>query len=140
MSQTVILAILGSTAAGAVMASVVTGLFSKRKLGAEATKIITDAAAGVVTTLREETTREREARQAAEARLEKVVADNKEAIEKMASAHVQEREQWRRVLQLHVAWDGLAIAKMGEIGVSLPPAPPLLPPSRLTDADGYPIG
>lgn len=42
-------------------------------------------------------------------------------------AHADEINEVRRVLQLHVAWDVIAIAKMAEVGIELPPAPPLLP-------------
>jgi len=99
----------------------VTGLFSKRKLGAEATDIITKAAAGVVTSMQGELDRQviryNEAAERYERDMARVMADHQEEIAEM-----------RRVLQLHVAWDAIAIAKMAEFGVELPPAPPLLPP------------
>ena len=117
----IIIAALGAGGFGAIIAAIVTGLFSKKKLGAEATEIITKAASGVVERLEAELAR----------RVEDMAAmrlEHKAEVEKITREHSDEREEWRRVLQLHVAWDAIAIAKMGEIGIELPPAPPLLPP------------
>lgn len=128
----IVVAALSAGGFGAIIAAVVSGLFSKRKLGAEATEIITKAAAGVVTDLRDEIDRVKAAR----------IGDNtehEETIREMAAAHVAERKEWQRVLQLHVAWDAIAISEMAKIGVDLPPAPPLTPARRYVDDDGFPI-
>jgi len=125
MSSELIVAILGAGGIGAVLAAIVTGLFSKRKLGAEATEIITKAAAGVVTNLQAEIDRQ------VELRLEQAAA-NTATIETLLKDHANEMDEVRRVLQLHVAWDSIAIARMAEVGIELPPAPPLLPPLGLT--------
>lgn len=122
MSAELIAAALGAGGIGAIAAAIVTGLFSKRKLGAEATEIITKAAAGVVTNLHAEIDRQVKARED-EARI------HRDAIERLISSHNRETAEVRRVLQLHVAWDAIAIARLGEVGVMLPPAPPLLPPT-----------
>lgn len=127
-----IIAILGAGGFGAIVAAIVTGLFSKKKLGAEAAEIISKAAAGVVTNLEAELTRQVKARESAQREHDAQMA-------KLAAAHVGEREEWRRVLQLHVAWDAIAIAKMAEFGVNLPPTPPLLPSTRHVDEEGYPL-
>lgn len=129
---TLIVGALGAGGLGAIVAAVVAGLFSRRKLGAEATEIITKAAAGVVMNLEAELTRQVRARQVAQ-------ADHDAALQDMASAHVAERAEWQRVLQLHVAWDAIVIAKMAELGHELPPAPPLLPAVRHVDETGHPI-
>jgi uncharacterized membrane protein YebE (DUF533 family) len=128
----IVVAALSAGGLGAILAAVVGGLFSKRKLGAEATEIITKAAAGVVTDLRSELDRIVLARKADQAEHEKT-------IEEMAAAHVKERGEFMRVLQLHVAWDAIAIAKLGELGVELPPAPPLTPARRFVDDQGHPL-
>lgn len=106
----IIIAALSAGGLGAIVAAIVAGLFSKKKLGAEATEIITKAAAGVVTNLQAEIDRQVQLR------------------EGLAMAHAAEMAEVRRVLQLHVAWDAIAIAKMAEVGIALPPAPPVLPP------------
>jgi Glu-tRNA(Gln) amidotransferase subunit E-like FAD-binding protein len=141
MTTEIIIAVLGAGGVGAILAAIIAGLFSKRKLGAEATEIITKAAAGVVTNLQDELIRQqglvtKVTQEAAieHARLaEQNQADRQDAQDKMkemAESHALEIEEVRRVLQLHVAWDAIAIAKMAEKGIDLPPAPPLLPARR----------
>jgi hypothetical protein len=123
MDSTVLVAILGTGGFSAIAAAVITGLFSKRKLGAEATQIIASAAASVVTDLRAEVDRQK-------AVTVDLVAEHKTHIETLMASHAEEIEEFRRVLQLHVAWDAIAIAEMAKMGVELPPAPPLLPARR----------
>lgn len=123
MSTDVVVAVLGTLGIGSVAGAIVAGLFSRKKLGADATKVITEAAAGVVADLRAELGRADDKVTRAEAKVAKLVL-----------AFEAERETWRRVLQLHVAWDAIAIAKVNAMckpGDELPPAPPLLPPSPL---------
>lgn len=128
MSPDAIIAVLGVGGLSAIIGAVVTGLFSKRKLGAEAADIITKAAAGVVTSLQTEVDRQERLR------IEQAAA-HEQAMDRLMRSHDFEMEEVRRVLQLHVAWDAIAIAKMSEIGVELPPAPPLLPRPRMDRVD-----
>ena len=121
MSAAVVAALLGAGGLGAIIAAIVTGLFSKRKLGAEATEIITKAAAGVVTNMQAEIDRQ-------VARNKELVSRHESDMDRVMTDHRREVAEMRRVLQLHVAWDAIAIAKMAEVGIELPPAPPLLPP------------
>lgn len=129
---TLLLTILSAGGGGAIIAAIVSGLFSKRKLGAEAAEIISKAAAGVVINLEADVARQIKAREASE-------TESRRRMDAMAAAHVAERSEWQRVLQLHVAWDALAIAKLAELDVELPPAPPLLPAQRHVDEAGYPL-
>jgi hypothetical protein len=131
-TTSIIVTALSAGGVGAVLAAIVAGLFSKKKLGAEATEIITKAAAGVVSDLRAELDRVIAAR-----RSDTQIHDTEMLA--MAQAHAKERAAWRRVLQLHVAWDAIAIAKLGEIGINLPPAPPLSPAERFVGDDGFPL-
>lgn len=119
----VIVAILGTGGFAAILTSVVTGLFSRRKLGADATEVITRAAAGVVTNLQAEIDRQSRTN-------EELALRHERTMHSLITSHTEEMDEVRRVLQLHVAWDAIAIAKMSELGVDLPPAPPLLPPHR----------
>lgn len=133
MDSNTIVALLGGGGIAAIISAIIAGLFSKRKLGAEAADIITKAAAGVVTNMQAEIDRQ--------VGLNKTLVDDHER--KMAErdaeyqrdrAHLMadfERQmtEVRNTLQLHVAWDVIAIAKMNDIGVELPPPPPLLPES-----------
>lgn len=128
-TTSVILAIMGSASLGAIAAAIVTGIFSKKKLGAEATEIITKAAAGVVTNLQAEIDRQVLLRQ-------EQALENSSAIQHLMASHAEEMEEVRRVLQLHVAWDAIAIARLSELDVHLPPAPPLLPARRFDHPTG----
>lgn len=124
MNPEVIVAILGTGGFSAIVGAVVTGVFSKRKMGAEATEIITKAAAGVVTSMQSEIDRQVKLN-------DELVEDHKAALARMEARHTAEMDEVRRVLQLHVAWDSIAIARMSEVGITLPPVPPLLPDRRL---------
>lgn len=126
MNSDILIAILGTGGASAIIAAMITGLFSKRKLGAEATEIITKAAAGVVTNLQAEIDRQVK-------RNEGLVLEHKSQMQELVDRHNAEMDEVRHVLQLHVSWDIIAISKMADLGVELPPAPPLLPdPRRLS--------
>lgn len=121
MSAGVLAALLGAGGLGAIFAAIVTGLFSKRKLGAEATEIITKAAAGVVTNLQAEVDRQVQ-------RTERMMAHHSAEIRSLVLGVRREREESRRVAQLHAAWDAMARAKLIENGIDIPPVPPLTLP------------
>lgn len=126
--------IVASLGVGTIASAIITGLLSRRKIGAEATEIITKAAAGVVTNMQAQL--DNQARQNERDRsqfreqIKDMERDHLRALKAQAESHAEELDEARRVLQLHVAWDAIAIAKMAEIGVELPPAPPLLPARR----------
>jgi uncharacterized membrane protein YebE (DUF533 family) len=134
VSSGLLVGILGGSGLGGVMAAIVVGLFSKRKLGAEATEIITKAASGVVADVAAELERKSiqmtQMRSEHSAQLVQMREEHRTQLERILADHLSEMEEVRTVLQLHVAWDGVAIAEMARLGVELPPAPPLLPPSR----------
>lgn len=138
-----IIAALGAGGLGAILAAIVTGMFSKRKLGAEATEIITNAAAGVVTSMEAQLARSEKARQADqsahEIEMARITHEHAIAMTRMAEAHVKERDAWTKVLQLHVAWDALAISKLAELDMEMPNPPPLTPAQRFVDEHGYPV-
>lgn len=132
MSTDLVVGLLGGGGLGAIILAIITGLFSKKKLGAEATEIITKAAAGVVTSLQAELDRQVIAR-------ETQTLEHRQDMVDLMAAHDREIEEVRRVLQLHVAWDLMAIAKLQDLGVTMPPAPPLLPPLRAERPDLPPL-
>jgi acyl transferase domain-containing protein len=129
METETIVALLGGGGIAAIISAIVAGLFSKKKLGAEATEIITKAAAGVVTNLQAEIDRQVRAR-------ETQALEHTVATAALLASHARELDEVRRVLQLHVAWDLMAIAKLQELGIQMPPAPPLLPPRFSERHDG----
>ena len=106
------IAILGSSAITALMGSIVVGLFSKKKLSAEATKVITDAASGVVELLKAENLRVVGGNAALSTMVEKFRADQK----------AQEAR-----LSVHAFWDRQVAAVLAQHGIDLPEPPPLNP-------------
>jgi hypothetical protein len=124
VSTELLVGLFGGAGFATIGGSIIAGLFSRRKLGADATEIITRAASGVVQRLEDEVERGHETR------LREVAALTAE-LERVKQEWRDEREDWRRVNQLHVAFDVLAIAKLKEHGVDLGmEPPPLLPPVR----------
>ena len=133
MSTAVLVAILGTGGLSAILGALIAGLFARRKLGAEATEIITQAASGVVKDVTAELERKsvEMARMRSEhsAQLVQMREEHRTHLERILADHLSEMEGVRAVLQLHVAWDAIAITEMARLGVHLPPAPPLLPPA-----------
>jgi hypothetical protein len=124
MSTEALLQLLGSAGLAAVLVAVINAVVNRRKLGAEATKVISDAAAGTVRDVREDNARLREENVDLRSRIV--------ALENDQDMWEYERDQWREVLQIHAAWDRLAIERIAgrEPPIELPDAPPLTPPSR----------
>lgn len=135
MQTDTIVALLGGGGIAAIISAVVAGLFSKRKLGAEATEIITKAAAGVVTNMQAEIDR------LIAAAAQRAI-DHHQQMTDLMRLHEDEIEEIRKVLQLHVAWDTVVKAECERHGITLPPVPPLLPPRRLErpELPGLPEG
>lgn len=117
MSADMVLAIVGSGGLGAILTAVVSGLFTKKRLSAEATEIITTAAGGLVKRM--------------ETRLD--AAEKKaDAAERRADALEERVDAWRRLLQEHAEWDRRMVAVLRGNGISDIPAPPPLRPEPPT--------
>ena len=136
----ILVAILGTASVAAVFGAVVTGLFNRRKLGAEATQVITEAAKGVVERIQAELDRKtadfsRERERFTVEVQELRAAHKRQAEEFTAELEAREtrwrriEEDWRQALQLHAAWDALAVQHAGS---ALPSVPPLYPPQKVT--------
>lgn len=141
-TTTIIVAALSSGAIATFLGAVINGAFTKRKLSAEATEIITNAASDVVTQLRTELDRARNemnglrAQQIAESerlrnehrgQVRAIIEEHIRELSKRDADFQEERERWRHLLQLHVAWDWIAIEKLSQLNVTLPDPPPILP-------------
>ncbi len=114
MEPDIVIQLLGSAVLAAIAGAIINGIINRRKLGAEATEIITKAASGVVERL--------------EAELTRVSADRERLIERVHTLEIRE-EADRAVLQLHAAWDHMAVQRLAEFGITdLPQPPPLSPP------------
>jgi len=113
---------LGAGGVTTILLYVVNAVITRKKRGAEtdnvsatATKAVADAASGLVDRFEKDNERLR-------ARVE--------ALELFREESALEKEEGRRVLQLHAAWDALVIAALQGANppITLPPAPPLTPP------------
>lgn len=132
MSTTI--AVLGSSFLAAAITALITFFANRRKLSAEATKIITDAASGVVDMLRVENKKQ----------ADKIISqgdtinsqgDRIKLLEDKEEANERQLEELRRMMmavagtvQLHASYDTIVREKY-ERGDRdpLPPTPPLLP-------------
>lgn len=114
------LQLLGSAAVGAVLVAMITGLFSKRKLSAEATDIITKAASGVVERLEEENARVI----LSNTHLSQRVEAQQTSVDEMKRTQRQQGE----ALAIHAFWDNQAVEALRAQGIDLPPPPPLNTP------------
>ncbi len=119
MSPEIVLAVVGSAGFTALLTAVVNALTNRRKLSADATKIITEAASGVVERLEGEI-----------ARKDTEHKNKVDDLESRIAALEGERDASRDALQLHAAWDEVALYKLRETGLAddLPQPPPLYPP------------
>lgn len=111
-----------AAAIGTFLGAVVNGLFQRRRLGADATRIITEAAGGVVADVRKDNAELRERLRNAEARI-----DEQERME----------DELRDSLRDHVEWDRTVANVLAEHGITdIPPPPPLFPPRKANPAEG----
>lgn len=108
---------LAGLGVGAILATVITGLFSRRKLSAEATKIITDAASGTLKDLRDENTRLAARVAATETQQDQLRDIQRRQDERQRADH--------QALAIHAFWDRQAWNTLKEQGIDLPEPPPL---------------
>lgn len=106
-----------SLGVSAILLAIVNGLFSKRKLSAEATKIITDAASGTLKDVRDENTRLLARQATLEGRVDAVERENRQQ-----AAH---QRQTDALIVVHGEWDRQAYYAAKSKGVLLPEPPPL---------------
>ena len=141
-TTTVIVAVLTSSSIAAIFAALINGAFTKRKLSAESTELIQRAASGVVQDMREQLDAAK--REMTDLRIEQraeiarmrdehraqvtgMIEEHLKELQKRDRDAVEERERWRHLLQLHVAWDWIAIETLAALNIDLPDPPPILP-------------
>lgn len=136
MTREAIITVLVSSGLATIVVAVINAVATRRKLGSEATKIITDAAGGFVSTiqldnarLREQAARDAERIAALERRVDEFEDFERHLADRERKWDRQRREL-DRALQSHAAWDRAAIAKLKSLDppIYLPTPPPLLPP------------
>ena len=124
MNAESVLQILGSVALGGVLVAVINGLFSRRKLSAEATAVIARAASGVVERLEAENTR---------------VLGTSIALSSRVAVLEAEARQRQRYLLVHEMWDREAVVRLRSAGVlDITEPPPLSPPPDPPPGDQTP--
>ena len=126
MSPEILAAIAASSAFAGMVGALISGLFNKKRLGADAAAIITTAASGVVEMLH----RESKAKDARVAALEKKEAALERRIGELETTLAYEHSAQQSVNQMHAAWDFLAYEEIRSTGnkSNLPTPPPLYPP------------
>jgi hypothetical protein len=100
-----------------VLLAVVNGLFGKRKLSAEATKIITDAASGTLKDVRDENVRLLARTATLESRVTAVEHENQQQ-----ARHLRQTDA---LIVVHGEWDRQAFYAARNKGIDLPEPPPL---------------
>lgn len=106
-----------SLGVSAILAAFVTGLFGKKKLSAEATKIITDAASGTLKDVREENVRLLGRQSVLEARID--------AVEQVNRDQAEHQRRTDALIVVHGEWDRQAFYAAKNKGIQLPEPPPL---------------
>lgn len=136
MTSAVLLQVLGSVLGSTVLVSLLTAYISRRKLGAEATEIITQAATGVLEQFKADNVRLREENRTLDAKID-TIEDRVYELERMERSYRQDMVAVRETAQHHAAWDFAMITRLEELGVpreEVRPPPPLLPPHLLVPA------
>lgn len=127
--QTILLAVLAMVGSGGIGAAVVNAISNRRRLnsegekfGAEATKIITDAAAGTVTLL--------------EARVTAVTEEREREVKRLIHEHNAQMETVWGFFARHTQWDMDVVQRLQQYGVTVQPPPPLPEGPELVDEKG----
>lgn len=113
ISGDTIATIIGALGLGGILAAAINAVSNRKKTGADATKVLTDAALGIVTQL--------------QSRIKDLLAEVSELKEREDERDARE-DQARRALLKHHEWD-LALVRV--INENLPDHADLLPPPPL---------
>lgn len=127
-----VLQLLFSAGVTTVVVTVINGFLQRRKMGADTTKIITDAASGVVARIESDNDRLRT--EAVTHRTREDSLDSRiDALEAHIERLVEERFAWVKLLRAHSDWDDTVVAQIRKAlpGIAIPDPPPLIPPALL---------
>lgn len=111
-----------------ILVAIINAVTQRRKLGADATKVITDAAANITANSRKDNDQLRIENQESRKR-ERELDRRVEELEDSERSWQRERREWRQILQVHAAWDFEAITALrgGTPPIEMRVAPPLTP-------------
>ena len=120
----VVLQFLGTGAVAAVIGAVLNAIINRRKLTAEATSIITQAAGGIVQNLQTDNGR---------LRAENITGTQR--FNRYRSAVRKRDRAFEEQLELHWHWHELVAEKLKTVGIDVPPPPRLELPEIEFDED-----
>lgn len=115
--SSLILALIGSGVVGSVGVAVIQAFTNKRKLSAEATSIISEAAGGIVQRLENENLRINGENASLRERVH--------TLEQKDEARDRQDYAFKELLRRHLMWDGLVAKVLRDSGIEVPDAPPL---------------
>jgi hypothetical protein len=117
--------IIGSSGISALLATIATAFINRRKIKAEATSILTEAAGGIVQILQADNARLR-----ADATRNDILRIRKDRAER------ERDDQFRLLLSRHHEYDVMLVQKLREAGIQVEDPPRLdFPPYAYTDED-----
>lgn len=109
---------------GTVIGAVINGFFSRRKTGADAAKVLQEAASGLVHDMGI-----RQAEQDEELRELRAEVKALRVSDRVKDNEIADLQSWKssqeRLNVAHGRWDACVVRQLGEAGIDLPPPPPL---------------
>jgi len=112
-SGATVIQLLFSAGVTTVVVTIINGFLQRRKMGADTTKIITDAASGVLTRIEDDNKR-----------LRTDDSKNRTRIDQLEDYI----DEGRGVINRHIEWDELVVRRAKAVDLYLPDPPPLKPP------------
>lgn len=112
---TLIIQLLGATGIGAILSAIINAVLNRRKFSADVSKVITDAAAGVLQRL--------------EAENRRILSSHRELrgeFETFRREAQQREDHWQALLRQHAEWDQHVVTRLRELGATEIPDPPPL--------------
>lgn len=128
---------VGLMVSGGVVGAIVNGFFGRRRLSAEAVKMIQEAAAGTIKDVREDA---QEARQQIgelelrERNLKARIGELEDAVDTIDARSRRERRRWYLLAEAHAEWDAMVVKQLRRLdpAVTLPDPPTLYPHEEST--------
>jgi hypothetical protein len=108
----VLIAVIGSSGVTVILGAIANGVIQKRKLSADATHIITQAAGGIVLNLQEDNGR---------LRAENIRVSSR--FDRFKTAVRRRDDKMRKLFDAHATWDQIVVKELRRAGLNLPDPP-----------------